>query len=166
MFERLAKQAEILENTWVTHSFGLLPYDVAQLISREPDEIANYHNEVKNILLKRYKLTPEKIRQKFFTHNKNVGSTWKNFTWKKFFNERVNGVKAASFEKLSDLIISDQIKRKVSQDVKDPFIDDWYKLNSPDDLVENYDALRSTFKNKQPRNPAKKIFRKNFLKSF
>ncbi|GBO44890.1 hypothetical protein AVEN_79207-1 [Araneus ventricosus] len=46
MFERLAKQAEILENTWVTHLLGLLPYDVAQLIAREPDEIANDYNEV------------------------------------------------------------------------------------------------------------------------
>ncbi|GBL83693.1 hypothetical protein AVEN_152317-1 [Araneus ventricosus] len=57
MFERLAKQAEILENTWITHLLGLLPYDVAQLIAREPDEIANDYGEVKKILLKRYKLT-------------------------------------------------------------------------------------------------------------
>ncbi|GBM62946.1 hypothetical protein AVEN_160226-1 [Araneus ventricosus] len=48
----------------------------------------------------------------------------------------------------------DQIKRKVSQEVKDHFIDEWPKLNSPDDLVEkldDYDTLRSTFRNKQPR---------------
>ncbi|GBM61535.1 hypothetical protein AVEN_72448-1 [Araneus ventricosus] len=48
----------------------------------------------------------------------------------------------------------DQIKRKVSQKVKDHFIDDWSKLNSPDDLVEkldDYDTLRSTFRSKQPR---------------
>ncbi|GBL84486.1 hypothetical protein AVEN_117233-1 [Araneus ventricosus] len=125
MFERLAKQAEILENTWVTHLLGLLPYDVAQLIAREPDEIANDYNEVKKILLKR-----------------------------SFFNEWVDGVKADSLEKLSDLIITDQIKHKVSQDVKDHFIDDWSKLNSPDDLVEkldDYETLRSTFRNKQPR---------------
>ncbi|GBM57132.1 hypothetical protein AVEN_237373-1 [Araneus ventricosus] len=156
MFERLAKQAEILENTWVTHFLGLLPYDVAQLIAREPDEIANHYGEVKKILLKRYKLTPEKFRQKFFMHNKNLGSTWKNFAYevRSFFNEWVNGAKADSFEKLSDLIITDQIKRKVSQEVKDHFIDDWSKLNSSDDLVEklnDYDTLRSTFRSKQPR---------------
>ncbi|GBO32728.1 hypothetical protein AVEN_247775-1, partial [Araneus ventricosus] len=48
----------------------------------------------------------------------------------------------------------DQIKRKVSQEVKDHFIDDWSKLNLPDDLVEkldDYDTLRSTFRSKQPR---------------
>ncbi|GBM61615.1 hypothetical protein AVEN_269525-1 [Araneus ventricosus] len=48
----------------------------------------------------------------------------------------------------------DQIKRKVSQEVKDHFIDDWSKLNSPDDLVEildDYDTLRSTLWSKQPR---------------
>ncbi|GBN60763.1 hypothetical protein AVEN_95811-1, partial [Araneus ventricosus] len=156
MFERLAKQAEILENTWVTHLLGLLPYDVAQLIAREPDEIVNDYGEVKKILLKRYKLTLKKFRQKFFMHNKNLGSTWKNFAYelKGFFNEWVNGVKSDSFEKLSDLIITDQIKHKVSQEVKDYFIDDWSKLNSPDDLVEkldDYETLRSTFRSKQPR---------------
>ncbi|GBN86865.1 hypothetical protein AVEN_153263-1 [Araneus ventricosus] len=125
MFERLAKQAEILENTWVTHLLGLLSYDVAQLIAREPDEIANDYGEVKKILLKR-----------------------------SFFNEWVNGVKADNFEKLSDLIITDQIKRKVSQEIKDHFIDEWSKLNSPDDLVEkldDYDTLRSTLRSKRPR---------------
>ncbi|GBL84760.1 hypothetical protein AVEN_93803-1 [Araneus ventricosus] len=156
MFERLAKQAEILENTWVTHLLGLLPYDVAQLIIRELDEIANDYDEVKKILLKQYKLTPEKFRETFLMHNKNLGSTWKNFAYelRSFLNEWVNGVKADSFEKLSDLIITDQIKRKVSQEIKDHFIDEWSKLNSPDDLVEkldDYDTLRSTFMSKQPR---------------
>ncbi|GBL87249.1 hypothetical protein AVEN_270521-1 [Araneus ventricosus] len=67
---------------------------------------------------------------------------------------KINGVKADSFEKLSDLIITDQIKNKVSQEIKDHFIDDWSKLNSPDDLVEklaDYDTMRSTFSSKQPR---------------
>ncbi|GBL73404.1 hypothetical protein AVEN_159416-1 [Araneus ventricosus] len=48
----------------------------------------------------------------------------------------------------------DQIKRKVSQEVKYHFIDDWSKLNSPDDLVEkldDYDTLRSTLRSKRPR---------------
>ncbi|GBM30487.1 hypothetical protein AVEN_237710-1 [Araneus ventricosus] len=149
MFERLAKQAEILENTRVTHLLGLLPYDVPQLIAREPDEIANDYGEVKKILLKRYKLTPEKFRQKFFMHNNNLGSTWKNFACelRSFFNEWMNGVKADSLEKLSDLIITH------SQEVKDHFIDDWSKLNSPDDLVEkldDYDTLRSTLRSKRP----------------
>ncbi|GBN11490.1 hypothetical protein AVEN_62940-1 [Araneus ventricosus] len=48
----------------------------------------------------------------------------------------------------------DQIKCKVSQEVKDHFIDDWSKLNSPDDLVEKLDdddTLRSTFRSNQPR---------------
>ncbi|GBN90801.1 hypothetical protein AVEN_216093-1 [Araneus ventricosus] len=156
MFERLAKQAEIKENTWVTYLLILLPYDVAQLIAREPDDIANNYSEVKKILLKPYKLTQEKFRQKFFMHNKNLESTWKNFAYEKriFFNEWVIGVKANSFEKLSDLIITDQIKHKVSQEIKDHFIDEWSKLNSPDDIVEkldDYDTLRSTLRSKRPR---------------
>ncbi|GBL88573.1 hypothetical protein AVEN_195587-1 [Araneus ventricosus] len=48
----------------------------------------------------------------------------------------------------------DQMKRKVSQEVKDHFVGDWSKLNSPDNLAEkldDYDTLRSTFRSKQPR---------------
>ncbi|GBL76170.1 hypothetical protein AVEN_234452-1 [Araneus ventricosus] len=82
-------------------------------------------------------------------HNKNLGRTWKNFAYelRSFFTEWVNGVKANSFEKVRDLIIADQIKHKVPQEVKDHFIDDWSKLNSPYDLVEkldDYDTLMST----------------------
>ncbi|GBN17659.1 hypothetical protein AVEN_199279-1 [Araneus ventricosus] len=89
-------------------------------------------------------------------HNKNFGSAWKKFAYelRSFFNEWVNGVEADRFEKLSDLIITDQIKRKVSQEVKDHLIDDWSKLNSPDDSVEeldDYDTLRSTLRSKRPR---------------
>ncbi|GBM84574.1 hypothetical protein AVEN_33847-1 [Araneus ventricosus] len=54
---------------------------------------------------------------------------------------------------VGDLIIADQIKRKVPEEVKDHFIDDWCKLNSPDDLDEklyDYDTLRSTFRSKHP----------------
>ncbi|GBN01150.1 hypothetical protein AVEN_204858-1 [Araneus ventricosus] len=88
-------------------------------------------------------------------HNKNKESIWKNFVYElRFFNEWVNGVKADNFEKLNDLIISDQIKRKVYQEVKYHFIDDWSNLNSPDDLVEkldDYETLMSTFRSKRPR---------------
>ncbi|GBM67327.1 hypothetical protein AVEN_72459-1 [Araneus ventricosus] len=47
----------------------------------------------------------------------------------------------------------DQIKRKVSQEIKNHFIDDWSKLNSLDDLVEkldDYDTLRSNLSSKRP----------------
>ncbi|GBN37491.1 hypothetical protein AVEN_36526-1 [Araneus ventricosus] len=51
-------------------------------------------------------------------------------------------------------VLEQKIKRKVSQEVKDHLIDDWSKLNSPDDLVEkldDYETLRSTFRSKQQR---------------
>ncbi|GBM74689.1 hypothetical protein AVEN_77555-1 [Araneus ventricosus] len=148
--------SERMKWNFICKKYALQQKDVAQLIAREPDEIANDYYEVKKILFKRYKLTPEKFCRKFFMHNKNLGSTWKNFAYelRSFFNEWVKGVKADCFEKLSDFIITDQIKRNVSQEVKEPFIDEWSKLNSPDDLVETldgYDTLRSTFRSKQPR---------------
>ncbi|GBM80495.1 hypothetical protein AVEN_91781-1 [Araneus ventricosus] len=95
------------------------------------------------------------LKKMIFGEQRKLGSTWKNFAYelRSFFNEWVNGVKADSFEKLSGRIITDQIKRKVTQ-VKDHFIDDRSKLNSPDDLVEkldDYDTLMSTSRSKQPR---------------
>ncbi|GBL86778.1 hypothetical protein AVEN_96018-1 [Araneus ventricosus] len=86
---------------------------------------------------------------KYIWEQKNLGSTWKNFAYelRSFFNEWVNGVKADSFEKLSDLIITDQIKCKVTQEVKDHFVDDWSKLNSPDDF--EYDPAITTNEKKK-----------------
>ncbi|GBN57281.1 hypothetical protein AVEN_130973-1 [Araneus ventricosus] len=54
---------------------------------------------------------------------------------------------------LQKYALEQKIKRKVSQEIKDHFIDEWSKLNSPDDLVEkldDYDTLRSTLKSKRP----------------
>ncbi|GBM21901.1 hypothetical protein AVEN_11302-1 [Araneus ventricosus] len=57
-------------------------------------------------------------------------------------------------ERKEEIQKTDQLKRKVSQEVKDHIIVDWSKLNSPDDLVEkldNYDTSRSTIRSKQLR---------------
>ncbi|GFU62135.1 hypothetical protein TNCV_4446761, partial [Trichonephila clavipes] len=45
----------------------LLPTEVSHIIAREPDDKANSYEHVKDLLLKRFKLTPEKFRQLFVT---------------------------------------------------------------------------------------------------
>ncbi|GFX62970.1 uncharacterized protein TNCV_1100631 [Trichonephila clavipes] len=54
----------------VSHPLGLLSTEVSHIIAREPDDKANSYGNVKDLLLKRFKLTPEKFRQLFVTHQK------------------------------------------------------------------------------------------------
>ncbi|GFT08399.1 uncharacterized protein TNCV_2751321 [Trichonephila clavipes] len=49
---------------------GLSSSEVSHIIVREPDDKANSYEHVKDLLLKRFKLTPEKFRQLFVTHQK------------------------------------------------------------------------------------------------
>ncbi|GFX22851.1 uncharacterized protein TNCV_2605931 [Trichonephila clavipes] len=53
-----------------TSKESLLPTEVSHIIAREPDDKANSYEHVKDLLLKRFKLTPEKFRQLFVTHQK------------------------------------------------------------------------------------------------
>ncbi|GBN12479.1 hypothetical protein AVEN_135987-1 [Araneus ventricosus] len=59
LFERQVKRAKVSEELWVSHLIGLLPNDMAQLIAREPDEVTDDYEQVKQILLKRYKFSAE-----------------------------------------------------------------------------------------------------------
>ncbi|GFT44959.1 uncharacterized protein TNCV_1795801 [Trichonephila clavipes] len=58
---------------------SLLPTEVSHIIAREPDDKANSYEHVKDLLLKRFKLTPEKFRQLFVTHQKAPERTWIDF---------------------------------------------------------------------------------------
>ncbi|GFX39818.1 uncharacterized protein TNCV_2645811 [Trichonephila clavipes] len=70
LFERQAQRLNINQENWVSHLLGLLPTEVSPIIAREPDDKANSYEHVKDLLLKRFKLTPEKFRQLFVTHQK------------------------------------------------------------------------------------------------
>ncbi|GFX39829.1 uncharacterized protein TNCV_2645921 [Trichonephila clavipes] len=70
LFERQAQRLNINQENWVSHLLGKLPTEVSPIIAREPDDKANSYEHVKDLLLKRFKLTPEKFRQLFVTHQK------------------------------------------------------------------------------------------------
>ncbi|GFX05388.1 uncharacterized protein TNCV_4076481 [Trichonephila clavipes] len=72
LFEHQAQRLNIDQENWVSHLLGLLPTEVSHIIAREPDDKANSYEHVKDLLLKRFKLTPEKFRQLFFTHQKHL----------------------------------------------------------------------------------------------
>ncbi|GFT95727.1 homeotic protein female sterile [Trichonephila clavipes] len=115
LFERQAQRLNIDQENWVSHLLGLLPTEVSHIIAREPDDKANSYEHVKDLLLKRFKLTSEKFRQLFVTHQKASERTWIDFYHElnTYFNGWIDGLKIDTFNKLSDLIITDQLKRKL-----------------------------------------------------
>ncbi|GFX22302.1 uncharacterized protein TNCV_2951431 [Trichonephila clavipes] len=133
LFERQAQILNINQENWVFHLLDLLPTEVSHIIAREPDDKANSYEHVKDLLLKRFKLTPEKFRQLFVTHQKAPERTWIDFYHElnTYFNGWIDGLKIDTFDKLSDLIITDQLKRKTAFEFKEYYLDEWANMNSP-----------------------------------
>ncbi|GFX44018.1 uncharacterized protein TNCV_4112971 [Trichonephila clavipes] len=132
---------------------SLLPTEVSHIIAREPDDKANSYERVKDLLLKRFKLTPEKFRQLFVTHQKAPERTWIDFYHElnTYFNGWIDGLKIDTFKKLSDLIITDQLKRKTPFQFKEYYLDEWANMNSPVQLVEKleeFEDFKRTLKQK------------------
>ncbi|GFT43819.1 peptidase A2 domain-containing protein [Trichonephila clavipes] len=120
---------------------------------REPDDKANSYEHVKDLLLKRFKLTPEKFRQLFVTHQKAPERTWIDFYHElnTYFNGWIDGLKIDTFKKLSDLIITDQLKRKTPFEFKEYYLDEWANMNSPVQLaekLEEFEDFKRTLKQK------------------
>ncbi|GFW71021.1 transposon Tf2-6 polyprotein [Trichonephila clavipes] len=127
--------------------------EVSHIIAREPDDKANSYEHVKDLLLKRFKLTPEKFRQLFVTHQKASERTWIDFYHElnTYFNGWINGLKIDTFNKLSDLIITDQLKRKTPFEFKEYYLDEWANMNSPVQLaekLEEFEDFKRTLKQK------------------
>ncbi|GFT60866.1 uncharacterized protein TNCV_3615951 [Trichonephila clavipes] len=114
LLERQAQRLNINQENWISHLLGLLPTEVSHIIAREPDDKSNSYEHVKDLLLKRFKLTPEKFRQLLVTHQKAPERTWIDFYHElnTYFNEWIDGLKIDTLNKLSDLIITDQLQRK------------------------------------------------------
>lgn len=66
------------------------------------------------MLLKHFKLSPEKCRQKFVTHVKEPKYTWKDFVFKirNYFDEWLEGLKINYFDRLKELMITDQLRKR------------------------------------------------------
>ncbi|GFW65696.1 uncharacterized protein TNCV_891861 [Trichonephila clavipes] len=137
----------------VSHLLGLLPTEVSHIIAREPDDKANSYEHVEDLLLKRLKLTPERFRQLFVTHQKAPERTWIDFYHElnTYFNGWIDGLKIDTFNKLSDLIITDQLKRKTFFEFKEYYLDEWANMNSPVQLaekLEEFEDFKRTLKQK------------------
>ncbi|GFW22009.1 uncharacterized protein TNCV_4822911 [Trichonephila clavipes] len=95
----------------------------------------------------------EKFRQLFVTRQKAPERTWIDFYHElnTYFNGWIDGLKIDTFNKLSDLIITDQLKRKTPFEFKEYYLDEWANMNSPVQLaekLEEFEDFKRTLKQK------------------
>ncbi|GFT14743.1 uncharacterized protein TNCV_99411 [Trichonephila clavipes] len=97
---------------------------------------------VKEMLLRRLKLSAEKFRLLFRQHKKVQEGAWRDYYFeiKSYFEGCLDELKIANFNRLKDLIIFDQIKRRVPPEVRDHFVDDWSGWVSPSELADKLDV--------------------------
>ncbi len=167
LFQRQLKFLKVEKEHWVAYLLGVLPNDIAQLIARETEEKAQDFEHIKDMLLHRFKLSAEKLRQLFATHKKSQNQTWKDFHFelRSYFEGWLEELNIKDFDGIKNLMILDQMKKRVPPDVKDHFLDVWCDWVTPDDLVEKmdiYDNLRTSKKDAQmPIADARKKFYHN-----
>lgn len=158
IFERQCEKVKIKTTDYITHLLPLLPINVSQIILREPKEKLEDYSYVKNTLLQRFKLNAEAFRIKLTTHQRQPGTLWKDFAYdlSNYLEEWLHSLDVTDFESLKDLVLTDHLKRRVSIDVKEHFIDTWGKIKSSSELVQtldDYEAVRvkhTNYKNQPP----------------
>ncbi|XP_071037107.1 uncharacterized protein [Parasteatoda tepidariorum] len=153
-FERVMKRVQMSSTLWMACLINQLPSEIVQMIMREPEEQSENYDYVKSLLLKcyRYRLSPEKFRQLFYSHENTDGKSWKEYyhELETYFNGWTAGLKISSFESLKDLIITDRMKARVPPDIRERYLDQWTHIISPYTLAEKVDEfieLKDVFKN-------------------
>ncbi|GFV36863.1 transposon Ty3-I Gag-Pol polyprotein [Trichonephila clavipes] len=134
IFERQVKFLNIPEKTWTAYLIGSLPPDIAQLITREDEEDAQNYKKVKEMLLKRFRVSGDRFRQYFSQQKKNPDSTWRDFYFElsSYFEEKLD----------------------IWADLNDPL--------ELAEKLDAYDSLRPGRKNNPNQTFKKKEFRKPF----
>ena len=136
-------------------------------MSKEPDPASNDYDHVKNLLLKRFKLTTEEFRQKFLSHKKQQSANWRDFAFelRSYFDEWIQGMNVDNFENLKELIITDRIKQTLPYEMQEHFIDELPSIKKVHELVnklDDYEATRRSFKKEayQSLNSSEKIIKR------
>ncbi|GFW81319.1 uncharacterized protein TNCV_376671 [Trichonephila clavipes] len=144
---------DVPKKFWVSHLLGLLPQEITQLIVRESKQEERDYDHVRSLLLKRFKSTPEKFRKLFVSHQKSSVKSWRDFYQEvqTFFNGWIEGLDVKTVDKLRDLMIADQIKKRAPIEFKERHLDEWPCINCPVELSERFEEfedVRRTLKQK------------------
>ncbi|GFV23869.1 SCAN box domain-containing protein [Trichonephila clavipes] len=82
-FERKAELAQVSKKDWVAYLLAFLPAEFSNILAREPTEmcvcVANNYDFVKDLILKRYRLNSEKLKQCFNRHQTSAEKSWRNY---------------------------------------------------------------------------------------
>ncbi|GFY20711.1 homeotic protein female sterile [Trichonephila clavipes] len=94
LFECQSCMRNVPKEFWFSHLLGLLPQEITQLIARESEQEARDYDHLRSLLLKSFKLSPEKFSQLFVTHQKSSDKTWRDFYQEvqTFFNGWIEGL--------------------------------------------------------------------------
>ncbi|GFU40121.1 SCAN box domain-containing protein [Trichonephila clavipes] len=155
-FERKAELAQVPKKDWVAYLLAVLPAELSNMLAREPTERANNYDFVKDLILKRYRLNSEKLKQCFYRHQKSAEKSWRNYAHElnSYFTEWIAELQVKTFEQLKDLLITEQLKYRVPAEVKEHFLDDWIKLKTPYELAEKldeYESIKQSFRREIPK---------------
>ncbi|GFU89343.1 retrovirus-related Pol polyprotein from transposon opus [Trichonephila clavipes] len=149
--KRQAKRIGVEKTNWVSALLARMPPDITQLIAREPEDKFDNYDYIKGVLLKRFKMSPETFRQKFMKHQRIPARSWRDFVFEitSYFEEWLDGMEVRDFKSLKDLIITDQLKKRVPGEIREHFVDEWARFYEPSVLVDKldgYESVRSSVK--------------------
>jgi len=149
LFENQVSMVKIPKEYWVTQLLSLIPLEMAQYITRE--NINGSYEDVKELLLSKFKLSPEKFRVMFYRLQRNSDERWEDMRYRlsTYLSEWLGGNNIITYDALKDMLIAEQMKRKVPNDVKEHFIDSWAKLNDSKQLakkLDEYEIVSSEFR--------------------
>lgn len=111
-FERRAEMANVPKKDWVAYLLAVLPPELSNMLAREQPSDANNYDFVKSLILKKYKLNSEKLKQCFYRHHTSPDKSWRNFAQELFsyFTEWITELNIETFEELKNLIVTEQLK--------------------------------------------------------
>ncbi|GFV11045.1 SCAN box domain-containing protein [Trichonephila clavipes] len=155
-FERKAELAQVPKKDWVAYLLAVLPAELSNMLAREPTERANNYDFVKDLILKRYRLNSEKLKQFFYRHQKSSEKSWRNYAHElnSYFTEWIAELQVKTFEQLKDQLITEQLKYRVPAEVREHFLEDWIKLKTPYELAEKldeYESIKQSFRREIPK---------------
>ncbi|GFW60841.1 SCAN box domain-containing protein [Trichonephila clavipes] len=130
---------------------GFTTAELSNILAREPTDRANNYDFVKDLILKRYRLNSEKLKQCIYRHQKSGEKSWRNYAHElnSYFTEWIAELQVKTFEQLKDLLITEQLKYRVPAEVREHFLDDWIKLKTPYELAEKldeYESIKQSFR--------------------
>ena len=151
IFERQAAREKIDDGDLVSQLIPLLPIEVSEQILKEPDDKAYDFTHVKRLLFKRFKLSSRALRNKFETHNRKPDALWSDLVYelRGYLNNWLESVGVEDFESLKELMLTEQLKKRVPLDIREHYVDSWDELNDATSLAEKCDKFESVRKDQK-----------------